>query len=93
LALNALNSRQLLTKLKASNLMFVNHSNCCLTIFSWSNTLLKHEASLGNALLWVKGLDAKLKDNTKALEEAQTRLATSKAKHKEEVVAAKHAAF
>jgi hypothetical protein len=54
--------------------------------------LLKHEASLGNALLRVKGLDAKLRANTKALEEAQTHLAASEAKHKEEVLAAKQAA-
>jgi predicted nucleic acid-binding Zn-ribbon protein len=92
LALNALNSGQLLMKLRVSNTMFCNHLNCCLTILSWSDTLLKHEASLGNALLRVKGLDAKLKANTKALEEAQTHLAASEAKHKEEVVAAKQGA-
>jgi hypothetical protein len=40
----------------------------------------------------VNGLDAKLKANTKALEEAQTRLATSESKHNEEVAVAKHAA-
>jgi hypothetical protein len=38
----------------------------------------------------VKGLDAKLKSNTKALEEAPTRLAASEAKHKEEFSTAKH---
>jgi hypothetical protein len=32
-----------------------NHPNCCLKIVSWSDTLLNHEASLGNALFWVKG--------------------------------------
>jgi hypothetical protein len=53
---------------------------------------LNHEASLGNALFRVKGLEAKLTANTKALEEAQTRLAAIEVKRKEEVVAVKHAA-
>jgi hypothetical protein len=53
--------------------------------------LLKLEASFGNALLWVIGLDAKLKANNKALEEAQTRLSASEAKHKEELAAANQA--
>jgi hypothetical protein len=53
--------------------------------------LLKHEASLGNALLQGKGLYAKLKANTKALEEAKTCLVASDAKHKEEFVVARQA--
>jgi chromosome segregation ATPase len=51
--------------------------------------LLKPEASLGNALLQVKGLDAKLKANKRALKEAQTHLDASDI---EELAAAKQAA-
>jgi hypothetical protein len=54
--------------------------------------LLKLEVSLGNTLLQVKGLDAKLKANNKAIEEAQTCLAAAEAKHKEELATAKQAA-
>jgi hypothetical protein len=72
--------------------MFFNHLNCYLKIVSWSDTLLNHEASLGNALFRVKGLEGKLTANTKALEEAQTRLVATEVKRKEEVAAAKHAA-
>jgi hypothetical protein len=54
--------------------------------------VLKPEASLGNALLWVKGLDAKLKANKKSYEEAQACLVASKVKHKEELAAAKQVA-
>jgi hypothetical protein len=71
--------------------VFISPSACFPVILSWFDILLKHEASLGNALLQVKGLDAKLKANTKALEEAKTRLAASDAKHKEELVVAKQA--
>jgi hypothetical protein len=46
---------------------------------------------LGNALLQVKGLDAKLKANKRALKEAQTCLDAFEAKHKEELVVAKQA--
>jgi hypothetical protein len=79
-------------KLKVSNPMFYNHPNCFLKIVSWSNILLNYEASLGKALSRVKGLEAKLTSNTKALEEAQTRLAAIEVKRKEEIAAAKHAA-
>jgi hypothetical protein len=54
--------------------------------------ILEHETSLGNALCRVKGLEAKLTSNTKALEEAQAQLAVVETRHKEELAAAKNAA-
>jgi hypothetical protein len=47
---------------------------------------------LGNALFHVEGLEAKLRANTKALEEAQAQLAAIENKHKEELADTKNVA-
>jgi predicted nucleic acid-binding Zn-ribbon protein len=56
------------------------------------DSLLNLTASLANALNRVKGLEAKLSANTKALEETEMHLAVVEANRTEEVAASKRTA-